>query len=497
MKGNVKRIFVAVLALVLVVSFAGCGKDKVGYNEDGIYELVWYANDNPMPDAELVFEELSKYTREKIGVNVNYQAFTGAEYAEKMQLLYASGERIDVAFASTGTKFESYARQDAYTDMGPLLEKQGKGILELLPEYALDCFKVGGIQYGIPALKDWAFQPMFNGKAAMLEPVGMVDAWKNMKSYKDATPIIEAVANNEKANYGGKFYGILMRGNHNLFKFLPLETVTGSQIAGFTFDNFDKVVNVMETDEAKELFEEMRIWYNNGWIKSDAATSTSDKDIWAVGNYLSGHGEYLPYSELNAEGVDTGETIYALNVCQPRMSTTQITMVGTAIPATSGDPEKAMEFINMMYTDAYAKNLASIGIEGKHYIAVGETGYKLPDGIEKKADTGFDVNEHFLGNRYLLKTGHKLPADKWEKYQEFDEKAIKPETLGFSFDPKPVEGKIAAIANVYQEFFPALVTGSVDPATKLPEFINKLNSVGAADVIAEVQRQYDEWRANK
>lgn len=98
----------------------------------------------------------------------------------------------------------------------------------------------------------------------------------------------------------------------------------------------------------EELFEEMRIWYNNGWIKNDAATSTSDKDIWAVGNYLSGHGEYLPYSELNAQGVYTGETIYALNVCQPRMSTTQITMCGTADPSTYGDPEKAMEFINRL-----------------------------------------------------------------------------------------------------------------------------------------------------
>ena len=497
MKGNVKRIFAAVLALALVIAFAGCGKDKVGYNEDGIYELVWYANDNPMPAAQLVMEELSQYTREKIGLNVNYQAFAAAEYAEKMQLLYASGERIDVAFASTGTKFEAYARQDAYLDMGPLLKKQGKAILELIPEYALNCYKVGGVQYGIPALKDWAFQPMFNGKNKFLEPVGMVEAWRNMKSYKDARPIIEAVHKEFADDFNGNMYGILMRGNHTLFKFLPIETVTGSQIAGFTFDNYDTVINVMETDEAKEFFEEMRIWYNNKWIKPDAATSVSDKDIWKIGNYLSGHGEYLPYWEYNSLGQVDPDTTYALNVCHPRMSTTQVTMLGTAIPSTSGDPEKAMEFINMMYTDAYAKNLAGFGIEGKHYVADGETHYKLPDGAENKADTGYEVNDWYIGNRYLSRIAPGKPADIWEKYQQFNEEATLSEALGFSFDPQPVEGQIAAIANVYQEYFPALATGSVDPATKLPEFIDKLNKVGAQELIAEVQRQYDEWRANK
>lgn len=487
MKGNVKKIFAAILALTLVVSVAGCGKKTTGYNEDGIYELVWYQMDDTHPDTNAVYEKLSEYTREKIGVNVNFTPFGGAEYQEKMQLLFASGERIDLCFASTGTKFEANARQSAYLDMGKLLDTVGKPTKELLPEYALDCYKVGGIQYGIPVLKDWAFQPTFNGNTKYLEEIGMVEEFENAT---EISQIGDIIAELNKVHPG--YYGILIRGNHNLFKFLDLETVTGSVIAGFTFDDYENVVNVMETDEAAELFKEMRKWYTNGWIKNDAATSTSDKELWALNNFLGGNSEWLPYHD-----VTTHAQSWANNLRKPRLSTTQVTMCGMAIPRTSGDPEKAMEFINLLYTDEYVRNTVAYGIEGKHWVTNEEGKMALPEGVENKAKTGFDSIVAYAGNRFILKVNEKHPADIWEKYQEFNEIAEKSPALGFTFDSQPVAGQIAAVQNAYNEFFPSLVVGAVDPETELPKFIDKLNNVGAKEIVDEVQAQYDAWKALK
>ncbi|MBR5586867.1 MAG: ABC transporter substrate-binding protein [Clostridia bacterium] len=490
---KVKKILAAVLALGLVVSAAGCAKkNTAGLDAEGNYEVVWYNSEQPQPDHDLVYAEVSKYTKEKIGVTVKYIPFMPAEYGEKMQLLFASGEKIDMCFSSSGTKFQQNARQSAYLDMGPLLDSIGKQTKALFPEYALECFQVGGIQYGIPTLKDWAFQPMVSTRKWKLEEAGIsMEEYQGIKTLADLTPIIEkwrAVPGREKD------YGLLMRGNHHLMKFLPQETIDGSVLAGFNFDNYDKVINVFTTDAFKELCQLTRSWYNAGYIKNDAATSTSDADIQKINNYFAAHGEWLPYYGVEKDDDDPEKTIYALNLTVPRMSTTQVTACGLSIPLTSVNPERTMEFINLIYNDEYVKNTSGYGIEGKHWVADGDTHYAIPEGYEALKDTGYAASPHKAGNRYLLKVAPKTPADIWEKFQEFNENSIKSGAIGFSFDPQPVEGQIAAVNNVYNEFFKSLIVGAVDPETELPKFLKKLEAVGSNDIIAEAQRQYDEWK---
>ena len=495
MKANAKKIFAVVLALALVLSIAGCGENKTGLDADGNYEVVWYNYETPQPDHNLVYEELSKYTKEKIGVTVKYTPFSSAEYAEKMNLLFASGEKIDMCFTSAGTKFQQYARQSAYMDISPVLNTIGKKTKALFPQYALDCFKIGGVQYGIPALKDWASQPMVATRKWKLEEAGIsMEEYQSVTTLAGFTPLIEkwrAVPGREKD------YGLLMRGNHHLMKFLPQETIDGSVVAGFSYDNYDKVINIFTTDAFKELCQLTRSWYNAGYIKNDANTSTSDADIQKLNNYFAAHGEWLPYYGAEKDDDDPEKTIYALNLTTPRMGTTQVTACGLAMPMTCLNPERTMEFINLIYHDEYVKNLTGYGIEGKHWVADGEDHYAIPEGFATLKDTGFQGSSHVSGNRYLLKVAPKTPSDVWEKYQEFNENSIKSGAIGFAFDSQPVAGQIAAVNNAYNEFFKSLVVGAVDPEVKLPEFLDKLNKVGAEDIIAEAQRQYDEWRKNK
>ena len=490
MKGNVKKILAAVLALALVLSVAGCGKDE-SLNEDGTYTVVWYNSDAPQKDTQLVFDELNKYTKEKIGVVVDYTAISPAEYAEKTQLLFSSRKKIDACFASTGTNYEKNARQSAYYDMGKVLDSVGKPTKDLFPEYALDCFKVGGIQYGIPVLKDWAFQPFFNMNTEKLEKIGMVDAALNATKLSDFTAIIDKASAELKDDYNGTFYGILMRGNHNLLKFLPQETIAGSVIAGFTFDNYDTVINALNTDEAKEFYALMHDWYKKGYIKNDAATSTSDSDLWKIGNYLSGHGEWLPGF------YDNNGSVNAKNLTSPRMSTQQVTACGLAIPSTTKNAEKTMEFINLLYTDEYVRNLLGLGIEGKHWVETEDGKWTIPEGFENKAETGWESAASSYGNRYLLKVQEGQPADLWDQIQKYNEDSMKSGALGFTFDPAPVAGQIAAVQNAYNEYMPAIIVGAVDPEEALPKAIAAMNAVGAEEIIKEAQRQYDEWRKNK
>jgi putative aldouronate transport system substrate-binding protein len=76
---------------------------------------------------------------------------------------------------------------------------------------------------------------------------------------------------------------------------------------------------------------------------------------------------------------------------------------------------------------------------------------------------------------------------------QFNKSAKRSKALGFGFDPTPVKTEYAAVTNVVTQYKMPLETGSVDPDKVLPEFISKLKAAGIDKVIAEKQKQLDEW----
>lgn len=57
--------------------------------------------------------------------------------------------------------------------------------------------------------------------------------------------------------------------------------------------------------------------------------------------------------------------------------------------------------------------------------------------------------------------------------------------------------QVAGFRNVLDEFGKSLYTGSVDPDEYLPKLQEKLEATGVQDVIDEMQKQIDEWKATK
>lgn len=56
---------------------------------------------NPVAaDTEKVIEKLNEYTREKIGVEIDYKVIANPDYKEKMPNLINAGEYFDICFTS-------------------------------------------------------------------------------------------------------------------------------------------------------------------------------------------------------------------------------------------------------------------------------------------------------------------------------------------------------------------------------------------------------------
>lgn len=81
-----KKTVIMYAAAAMLLGVCGCEKNEVGAD---ITEIKWYDYGSQSPDAQKVFDKVNEYTKEKIGVRVDYTVIAAAEYNEKMKMLLA------------------------------------------------------------------------------------------------------------------------------------------------------------------------------------------------------------------------------------------------------------------------------------------------------------------------------------------------------------------------------------------------------------------------
>jgi putative aldouronate transport system substrate-binding protein len=182
----------------------------------------------------------------------------------------------------------------------------------------------------------------------------------------------------------------------------------------------------------------------------------------------------------------------------PTITTTaQITNMMAGIPITSKNPARAMKLLNLWYTDPDLINLYDNGIEGRHYVKQPDGSIWYPGGVDPSS-TGYSPTAYFIGNNYLARVWRGDPLDLYNQMETWNLAAQVSPAMGFSFDQDPVKTEVAAVQNVVSQYRKSLENGASDPATVLPEYQAKLKAAGLEKIIAEKQKQLDEWvRANK
>ena len=125
-----KKVIAMLLTSAMCLSMlAGCassggdsGNSGKGGDED-IVTLKWYMSINPVyPDTDKVIEALNEYTREKIGVEIDYTILANPDYKEKMPTTINSGDYFDICFTSNWTtNYLQFASRGAFLDISELL----------------------------------------------------------------------------------------------------------------------------------------------------------------------------------------------------------------------------------------------------------------------------------------------------------------------------------------------------------------------------------------
>lgn len=473
------RIAAAASAVALIV--AGCSSDEPANNDAGdVTELTWYMIGTPQPDLDDVMAELNAYTEEQIGVRVNMTQVDWGDYDERMNIITSSGENFDIAFASGGT-YTLNAQRGAYLGLNDLLDSHGQEMKEAIDDALLEGASIEGELYGIPANKEIGQQRVFVFNGNLVEKYGFDTS--QVSSYEDLEPMLAEIKENEPQ--------ITPFPASSTFQpIMPFDYVLGADmpVAFPLTGETEQAINFLETEEAMAVFNTIRDFYEKGYIPADAASS-NDPWPYNVENWFVRVEEYNPYAELLWER-DAGYPIVTQPINDPVIKNESVTGSLQVVSATSRHPEKAVEFLNLLNTDPYVRNLVNYGIEGTHYEQVEEGIIRdLPARVEN-----YNMPTYALGNHFILQLFENEPEDKWEAFETFNESAVPSPILGFHFDPSNVRTEIANLSNVASEYLAPIYTGSVDPEEYVPMAVERMEDAGLEKVIDEVQAQYEEWK---
>ncbi|AMN33574.1 extracellular solute-binding protein [Clostridium perfringens] len=463
--------------LTTSVALTGCGADKTANAGEGeTVKLTWYTIGQTPKDLDMVQEKANEYLKDKINATIDMKFIDYGDYTQKMGVIINSGEPYDLAFTcSWANPYLENARKGAFLEIDDLLESKGKEMKSVIDERFWEGAKIDGKTYAVPNQKEIGVAPMWVFTKEYVDKYNI--PYQDIHTLEDLEPWLKVIHENEPDVT--PLY--ITKGFSAPAYFDQLVDPVGVEYG----DESLKIKNMFETDKMKSELETLQKYYDAGYINADSATAKDDKAVKRFVTKADGQ----PYAE-GLWSKDLGYEVVASPIMDTHITNGSTTGSMIAISKTSEHPEKAMEFLNLLNTDVYLRNLLNYGIEGTHYEKTGDTQIKLTD---KAKD--YSVGYYTLGNLFITYTLDNEPVDKWKEFEAFNDASVESPALGFKFNTEKVSNQIAAINNVLEEFKSTIYSGSVNEAEYLDKMNKKLKEVGIDEVISEMQSQIDAWKA--
>lgn len=477
---------------------SAAGTENTADNSEAVTIKMTYLTSGTEPEGlDRIEAALSELTMKKINCKVELVPVAFADQATKYNMWFANGNDTDIMI----TVFLDYLamiNSGAFTELDDLILEHGQEMLKKDEEKNfLSAGQYKGHQYGIPTIPS---APGNGGAIYIREDVfneldvsgidtngyiGYEDLDKIFNQISEKFPQYTALGvsgNRTKSNY---FY---VKNYDNL-------GVSGES-GGVLIDplNNTTVENLYATDSYHEYLTWMRKWYEAGYISKDAATSSESSDT------LFNSGKTASYINMSTPGTresaerDAGFGVVQLNMCPTYMTTNVYTGVLFFVPKNAKYPEKAVEFLNILFTDAEIQNVLTHGEEGIDY-TVQDNGVV----IDLNEDRDYINVYGVWGDQSQYYMEAPLVPEDTQKREAYLQESLAhtSKAFGYKFDATPVSTEQSMVKSVIAKYLTQLEYGTVDLDTVYPEFLKALESAGIDKIIAENQRQLDEWIAQQ
>lgn len=514
-----RKLTTLLLMLALIVGICGCDQSnrhtvintdqtEATYGDDVynvVMQIVTFGQEyEGIDDVETAINAI---TVPEIGVSVTLVPVAGWDMVSTSVQQISSGEKLDLmcvlAMGSGMDNIGNYAGRNLLLPLDELYGLYGQDIDSCIGELKQLGY-YGGKLYGVPVNYLAGTGGGYIVRTDLMESLGFQFEEGKLYTIEDLEPMFRAYLE----AYGHDHYAIASYPLQSVMAVDMLGDGSSGVLLNGGLDNLN-IVNLFASKEYESYVNTAYDWNQQGYFNPNAMYIM---DTWpqliAQGNYLGGFIAFngtdgtdgMPAWEINS-----GYDLTAIKIIDD-IATTQIASYATwCIPVTCENPEKTMQFLNLLYQDRDRgqdiDSLLAVGIEGITYQIIEEVGgskaiISYADGINHMASP-YEQTVPIYGNQLTVPKFEPLTSDIYNQFagynQDLRDRGRYSQAFGYAFDATSVSAERAAVQKVISQYSSLLAYGVVDPYEVLPVFLQELKSAGIDTVIAENQRQLDAW----
>ena len=432
------------------------------------------------PDAEalaLVNEAFDSYIYQTLGVHAQLVSSPGPALDKKEEPDDAAP--IDIASVPL-FQMQQMAGTDQLYPLDGLLETGGRGLLDVLDENSYSFICKDGPLYGLPTNGEHCQIQGFEYNREIAEQYGL--DLSGVRKPEDLTPIFAALK--EKAP---DISPLLIR--PRTFSCDPVDYLDDG-FGVLTQGSGSTVVDLYRTEAFASLMKLFYDWQQAGYVCDYLQDGMADSFYLASGRVFG----TITTGKVGFAAQETKNIGYEMGfipLSEPLSTTNTQSTFWYVIPTSCRDPEKAMQILNLMYTDPTVANLIMYGIEGKHYRRLSPDSNIITYAEGPDAARYAGLSGWAYCNQYIAYIWEGYDPDIWEQTEEMNRVAKQSPALGFQFDSSSVSDQLYRCNKASEEYLSMLGQGLADPDATLPLLQEELQQAGIDEIIAEKQRQLD------
>jgi putative aldouronate transport system substrate-binding protein len=440
-------------------------------------------------------------------VEINYIGWS--ELNSKYPLVLAAGEGVDWIYTADWCQYAQQAARGAFKEITlDMVQKYMPRHFAAVPKHAWDQVKVNGKIFMIPTSTPDRKVPIFLVRGDLRKKYGLPP----IKKFSEIEGYLAAVKKNEpdlipmNLDNGydlGQPFGALL--NEHVPANTPVQisnNANGSPFFGEYEDAKRPVHSVLEEPYAsgfKKAAATMKAWYDKGYInKNPFANQVLSRDSFAQGKSAVAFANSQNVQETLAKAAQAGFEVEIVPVLS-RTGTypaDPFTNNAVAVAASSKNPEKTMQFLDLIMEDPAYDYLVYFGVEGKNYV-IQDGKVALPPGVTADKNTyPPDAAGFWFTNKDVFKPLATWSPDYVALRGKVKSMLFNSTFTGFTFSPDTVKTEVANLAQGWTQYANPMYVGAVpsveDSFGKLSQ---KLKAAKIEKVTQDIKRQVSEFAA--
>ena len=451
---------------------------------DEVVTIKWITVGNGMPsNYDAWLEQVNPYLEEKIGVNIDMEVVGWGDWDTRRNVVVNTAGEYDILFTNLNT-YTNDVSNGAFMDITELVQTASPDLYASIPADFWEAMSVDGQIYGVPAMKDSSIteylvlaDDAFEQYAPDYDPSTFTDL-----TDPELTEALQAITD------GSGQAAWPLSSSAATYLTYQYDTL-GAGIIGMGVkynDTEAKVVSIFEQPDITEYLNLLRSWYQSGIINSDAATASEDNSYKAasIAQGWSGAAKtnWGPAMGTTATAVQWGPTVLSNDSVRGSIS---------CISANCQHPDKVLQFLELVNTDTYVRDLFYYGVEGDNWEYTDETKTKV-----HKNNADWSMAGYTQGSYFTVTPTDQYDFNEYDEVAELNAAAEPSVLLGFSMDIEPVRDQVQNCITICEKYKSELLTGTRDPAELVPQMMEELNGAGFQDVMTEAQSQVDAFMAS-